>query len=153
MVNADKALRTIGLQTYIRIKYKFVEMYLGYVFTNVEKIYDTIHPELIVTPKHNLASTFFYEPSEKFRLGFESSFIAGQLDENYLKVKNYVLFAAMVQYNAGKITFVLNGENVLDFRQNKSEPLYSGSINNPMFHKLWAPIDGRVINLSVKIKI
>lgn len=59
----------------------------------------------------------------------------------------------VIQYNAGKVTFVLNGENPLDFRQKKYGRIYDGTINNPLFHKLWAPIDGRVINLSIKWKL
>jgi len=153
LANANNALQTKGLQTYARIKYSNIELYLGYVYTDVTKLYDKKHPLLVVTPKHNFSTVIFYELGEKWRLGIESSLIAGQLDQNYNPVKNYFLFAAMVQYNIGKVTFVLNGENLLDFRQNNYGKIYDGSINNPTFHKLWAPIDGRVINLSIKWKL
>lgn len=48
---------------------------------------------------------------------------------------------------------ILNGENLLDYRQSRYEQLYTGSITNPRFKPLWAPIDGRVVNLAVRIKI
>lgn len=151
--NASKAIQTKGLQTYARIKYGDIELYLGYVYTHVVKLYDIKYPLLVVTPKHNISTTFFYEIEEAWRFGIESSLIAGQLDQNYNPVKKYFLFAAMIQYNVKKFTFVLNGENLLDFRQNKYNRIYDGSISNPSFHKLWAPIDGRVINFSVKWKL
>jgi outer membrane receptor for ferrienterochelin and colicins len=150
LVNANKSLQTQGLQTYARIKYSFIELYLGYVYTDVLQLYKNENRELPVTPKHNFSSVLFFEPGDHWRFGIESSLIAGQVDENYIKVKNYLLFAAMIQYNVGSFSFVLNGENLLDFRQNKIEKIYDGDINNPVFHDLWAPIDGRVINLSVK---
>ncbi len=150
LTNATKGLQTKGLQTYVRIDYKTIELYLGYVFTKVTQLYEPQNKELPVTPKHNIAATFFYEPQEQWRFGVESSFIAGQVDENFNPVKNYFLLAAMVQYNVGKISLVLNGENLLDFRQNKYGKIYDGTIENPTFHKLWAPIDGMVINFSVK---
>jgi iron complex outermembrane receptor protein/outer membrane receptor for ferrienterochelin and colicins len=83
-------------------------------------------------------------------VGFESSFISGQVDQNYLPVRKYVLLAAMFQLNVHRFSFVLNAENLLDFRQNTYERIYDGPIDEPVFHSLWAPIDGRVINLSVK---
>lgn len=149
LVNAGKDLQTKGVQTYARIRYEEYELYLGYVFTDIRKLYDQ-NTLLPVTPKHNFAATFFYEPGEKWRFGLESQYVMKQLDENYYPVRNYLLGAAMVQYNMSHLTFVLNCENLLDFRQNRYERIYDGTIDNPRFHKLWAPIDGRVINLSVK---
>lgn len=59
----------------------------------------------------------------------------------------------MIQYNWKKLTFVLNCENLFDFRQNKYGRIYTGTISNPVFNKLWAPIDGRVVNISMKFSI
>lgn len=150
LVNAGKPVQTRGLQTYVRVKYIDAELYLGYVFTDVVQKYATVNKELAVTPKHNLSATMLYEFSEHWKLGMESSLIAGQVDEFYHPVKNYFLIASMLQYNIRKVTIVLNGENLLDFRQYRFGKIYSGTIDNPVYHKLWAPIDGRVINLSMK---
>lgn len=151
--NASKDLQTFGFQTFSRLEYGKFELYLGYVYTNIKKKYDPVHQELQVTPMHNFSTTLFYEASDAWRFGIESSFIANQLDQDYNKVKNYLLAAAMIQYNYKKLTLVLNGENLFDFRQSRYGKIYSGSVNNPVFDKLWAPIDGRVINLSAKYKI
>jgi outer membrane receptor for ferrienterochelin and colicins len=151
--NASDALQTQGLQTYARLRYLHTELYLGYVFTDVTKRYDAAQPTPYVTPKHNFSTTFFYEPSEAWRFGIESSLIAGQLDQNYAPVKDYFLFASMIQYNIGKFSLVLNGENLLDFRQNAFGKIYTGGTSRPVFQKLWSPIDGRVVNLSIKYKL
>jgi iron complex outermembrane receptor protein/outer membrane receptor for ferrienterochelin and colicins len=64
-----------------------------------------------------------------------------------------MFMAAMVERKLGKkISLVLNCENLLDYRQSKHEALYTGTITNPTFKPLWAPIDGRVINCSVRWK-
>ena len=138
------------MQTYIRFRYDETELYLGYVYTDVKQNFNSQHTKPIATPMHNLAATFFYDLTDNLVLGIESSYIANQLDENYNATKNYYLLAAMIRYNIGNLSFVLNGENLLDFRQSKYEKIYDGTINEPVFHKLWAPIDGRVINLSIK---
>ena len=62
--------------------------------------------------------------------------------------------AAMIEHRFGEhFSVVLNGENLLDYRQSKEEALFTGSISDPQFKPLWAPIDGRVINLSVRLKL
>lgn len=151
--NAAKGLITEGFQSYARLDYGHFELYLGYVFTDVRKKYDSQNQHLVVTPKHNFSNNLFYEPNDNWRFGIESSLIAGQLDQNYQPVKNYVLFATMIQYNLKKFTLVLNAENLFNFKQSKYGRIYSGTISNPQFDKLWAPIDGRVVNLSVKYDI
>jgi iron complex outermembrane receptor protein/outer membrane receptor for ferrienterochelin and colicins len=151
--NASKGLITFGFQSYTRLDYKHFELYLGYVYTNVKKEYDVINQNLVVTPKNNISGTLFFEPSENWRFGYESSYIANQLDQNYKSTKNYVLAAAMIQHNWKKFVFVLNCENLFDFRQSKYGKIYSGTIDNPVFDKLWAPIDGRVLNFSMKYSL
>ena len=153
LVNADKALQTRGLQTYARVQYKDIELYLGYVFTDVVQLYERLHQEPPVTPKHNFAATVLYKAGEHWNTGIESSLVGGQRDEHYNPVKNYFTFAFMLQYHAGKISVVLNTENLFDFRQSRYGKIYDGTLDNPAFHALWAPIDGRVINLSVKFAL
>jgi outer membrane receptor for ferrienterochelin and colicins len=59
--------------------------------------------------------------------------------------------AGMVEKKIGKhFSAVLNAENILDYRQSKIETLFTGSTANPSFKPLWAPIEGRVINLSLR---
>lgn len=149
-MNAPKPLRTQGLQTYVRFKYNDLEVYMGYVYTDVRKAYDATHPTPYTVPRHQFSSTYFYDFTENFAFGLETSYFAGQLNEDYNKTKDYLIMAAMFRYTFKSLTFVLNGENLLDFRQNKYEQIYNGPITDPVFRKLWAPIDGRVINLSVK---
>jgi iron complex outermembrane receptor protein/outer membrane receptor for ferrienterochelin and colicins len=61
--------------------------------------------------------------------------------------------AAMAEKKFGpKWSLVLNCENLLDERQSKYESLYTGSIADPTFKTLWAPIDGRVFNLCLRFQ-
>jgi outer membrane receptor for ferrienterochelin and colicins len=152
-VNADKPIQTKGLQTYTRLHYAPMELYLSYVYTDVTKLYDETHPFLTVTPRHNISSTFFYEVGEQWRAGVEASFIAGQLKQDYSPAPNYVLAAAMVQFKTQKFTFVLNAENLFDIRQSRFGRIYSGSIYKPIYQQLYAPIDGRVFNVSVQYRL
>jgi DNA-binding NarL/FixJ family response regulator len=57
--------------------------------------------------------------------------------------------AGMVRYKQGPFTVVLNGENFFDYRQTRKEQVVFAPRSNPGFAQIWAPVEGRVINLSV----
>ena len=46
----------------------------------------------------------------------------------------------------------INFENFGDTRQTKFEPIYTGTITNPTFRDIYAPVDGFVVNGGLKIK-
>jgi outer membrane receptor for ferrienterochelin and colicins len=148
--NANKPIETKGLQTYIRIVYSKFELYLSYVYTHAIKKYDTSTPWFLATPEHNLSGTFTFEPNTKWRLGIENSLIGSQVIENNVHTPVYDFMAAMIERKYKKISIVLNCENIFDFRQKNFVILPT---INPTFKTIWAPIDGRVINLSVNIKL
>jgi outer membrane receptor for ferrienterochelin and colicin len=153
LTNQNKPINTLSVQTYSRVSFENAELYLSYVYTDAVKKYDQEHPLLIITPRHNLASTFVYELSEQWAAGVEATYYSGQLNQDHEYVKNYLFMAAMIRYHIGIITLVLNCENLLDFRQSNYEKLFDGTRTHPKFRTLWSPIDGRVINLSLKFDV
>ena len=63
-----------------------------------------------------------------------------------------MFIAAMIERKFGpKVSLVLNCENLLDERQSRYESLFTGSIKNPDYKPLWAPIDGRAVNMALRI--
>lgn len=150
--NQAKPVITKGSDTYIRTVINNWELYAGYTFTIAERKYLVQNQFVPLTPKHRFAFTIvkdFEKPGIRF--GIEGSYTGHQYRDDYTKTPGYLFIAAMIEKKLGNhFSVVLNGENILDYRQSKTETLYSGTITNPVFKPLWAPIDGRVINLSVK---
>jgi len=52
-----------------------------------------------------------------------------------------------------KYSLFLNFENFTDTRQTRFEPIYTGSLQNPVFRDIYAPLDGFIINGGVKLKL
>ena len=101
-----------------------------------------------------MAFTLVKELGETWRIGVEGSYNGYQYRQDASRTPRYFFMAGLIERKIGKhIGIVLNGENLLDYRQSKNEALFTGSITNPSFVPLWAPIDGRVINLAVRIKL
>jgi outer membrane receptor for ferrienterochelin and colicins len=148
--NASKPIETKGLQSYLRLSYSKIELYISYVYTEAVKKYDPSDPWFLATPKHNLAATLMVYPNKNWQIGLESSFFGPQYIENNETTPIYVFTAGMIKRNFNKLAVVLNCENLLDYRQ---KHYIIPPVTSPSFKTLWAPIDGRVINLSLNFKL
>ncbi len=152
--NAAKPLLSKGFDTYVRLHMDELELYTGFTYTSTLRTYLNSNQFMPYTPKYRAAFTAVKEWDEKFRIGLEGSYNGFQYRENNTKTPDYFFMAAMASVALNKhFLLVLNGENLLDYRQSKVEKLYTGSITHPQFNTLWAPIDGRVINLCLKWKL
>ena len=148
--NQPYTVKSQGTDTYIRLSYEDLELYLGYNHTT-SKYSDAAATFVPFAPRDKFASTLAYEIPEKWRFGIESAWVGNQYLYNNEKAPNYWFWAGMVSRQLGShFTVVLNCENIFDARQGKHAPLYTGSMAAPEFLPLWGPIDGRTINLSLK---
>jgi len=151
--NAPDAIITKGFETYIQVLHDALEIYLGYIYTSAKRLYDKNHPNLDLIAKNKFATIIAYEFSHNFRAGIESAYTGKQYLDNGNQTPGYLFVAAMMRYDYKNLSFVLNCENLLDYRQTKKETIVIPPLTNPTFKQLWAPIDGRVVNFSVRIKL
>lgn len=152
-VNAAKGLQTKGIETYVQVDYGNAEVYLGYTLTDARKQYDALHPYLELSARNKFASVLAYQFYDHLRAGIEAAVTGRQYLDDGTKTPAYLFAAAMARWDIKNVALVLNCENLFDYRQSKHEPLFTGPFSNPVFKQLWAPIDGRVVNLSVRVKL
>lgn len=149
-INMNKPLHTKGFETYIAATHDELELYLGYTYTVAKKGYDAIQPYVSLSARNKFAGIIAYEFSPHFRAGVEASYTGRQYLDDGTKTPGYLFAAAMVRYDIKNLAIVLNCENLFDYRQTRKENIVYGNTSNPSFKQIWAPIDGRVVNLSVK---
>ncbi|MCI1186359.1 TonB-dependent receptor [Hymenobacter sp. DH14] len=147
--NAAAPLSTRGLETYVRLRADETELYLGYVFTDARRQYDAANPHLPLAARHKFAAVGLVEFTEAFSAGLEASYIGQQYLSDGRTAPGYPLFAALLRYHVGRFTFALNGENLADYRQTRREKVVLAPFDSPVFRELWAPVEGRVVNLSL----
>jgi outer membrane receptor for ferrienterochelin and colicins len=150
-INANKPLNTKGFETYIAATHDELEIYFGYTYTVARQLYDATHPNVSLSARNKFATVIAYEFSPHFRAGVEASYTGKQYLDDGSKTPGYLFAAAMVRCDIKKVALVLNCENIFDYRQTRKESIVYGSVSNPSFKQIWAPIDGRVINLSARI--
>ena len=152
--NKSKPLATRGIDTYVQLKLNDIQIYLGYTFTDAQRKYLPTNNVVLLTPKHRLATVISYEIEGKLRAGIEASYSSSQHRvEDYTNTPGYLFVAGMVEKKFGpKWSVVANVENLLNVQQSNYEKIYSGSILNPNYKALWAPIDGRALNISLRFQ-
>jgi outer membrane receptor for ferrienterochelin and colicins len=150
----DEPLRTAGLETYVQLRVDELEAYLGYTYTDAKRNFNPGQPRQPLVARDKFAALISCEFSERFRAGIEASHIGRQYLEDGTRTPGYLIAAAMLRYDWKVFSFVLNCENLFDYRQSRKEALIQpySSLQNPWFRELWAPIDGRVVNLSMRIR-
>lgn len=153
--NADKSVVSKGFDTYINAMVDDWELYAGYTFTIVKRNYLNQNQFMPYAPQNRMAFTVVRDFDKiGFHAGLEGSYTGSQKRLDATNTPGYMFIAAMLSEKIGKhFTIILNCENLLNYTQSKVEPLYTGSIEDPQFVPLWAPIDGRVINVSVKYQL
>ena len=147
--NAAAPLSTRGLETYVRLRADETELYLGYVFTDARRQYDALNQHLPLAARHKFAAVGLVEFTDAFSAGLEASYIGQQYLSDGRTTPGYPLFAVLLRYHAGNFTLALNGENLLDYRQTRREKVVLAPLDNPVFRELWAPVEGRVFNVSL----
>ena len=151
--NANNPVSTKGFETWLQVSFAGLEAYLGYTLTDARKKYDPVHPYLDLSARDKFASVISYEFSKRFRACIEAAYTGKQYLEDGSQTPAFPFIAGMMRYDVGRFSFVLNCENIFDYRQTKKEAIVIPPYLNPTFKQLWAPIDGRVANLSMKIKL
>lgn len=149
--NSNYHIDSYGTDTYIRLTYENIELYLGYNHTESIQQYSTATYNMPFNPKDKFSTTLAYEIENNWRFGIETALTANQYVYNNRKVHDLWFMAAMVERKFNKGCIVLNCENILDVRQSKFEPLVEGNQQYPSFRPVWGPLEGRVLNVSLKL--
>jgi len=151
--NAQGTILSKGLNTNIRLSLDELVLYIDYTYLDAQKTYDN-NNQLELTPQNRLTTTLAYEDEEEgWKAGLEAFYFGNQFLENGDKAPDYWLLGASVQKIFGHFIIALNVENILDVRQTQYENIVNGSINNPTFSELYAPLDGFVGNMVLKFDL
>lgn len=142
-----------GFDTNIRLSMEDLTLYLDLTHLNARKSYDN-NAQLQLTPKNKFTSTLAYEDVEEgWKAGMEAFYIGHQYLQDGSRTPDYWLLGASVQKTISHFTIALNVENILDVRQTRYENIVSGPSNNPQFNELYAPLDGIVGNVVLKLDL
>lgn len=140
-----------GTETNIKMGYEDFNLFLGYTFTDTKIHENGVRKANPLTPKHRINAVLMYEVEEKWKLGLESYYFGKQKLSDGASGKSYVISGFMAERLFERFSIFANFENFLDVRQTRFDTIYTGSITNPVFRDIYAPLDGFVVNGGLKL--
>jgi outer membrane receptor protein involved in Fe transport len=148
--NAPGAVLSRGSETDARFTMDDWSLYMGYTYTDARRMYLPGDPALPLTPRHRFVGTLTYEAEPHWKAGVEGFYTGSQVLDDGGTTRDFWTFDLMAQRTWGHCALMLNLENVLDMRQSRFGPLYTGTIQHPVFGEVYAPIDGRIVSIAFR---
>jgi iron complex outermembrane receptor protein len=146
------SIDTKGIETNVKLTYKSFKLFIGYTFADVKQHYMTT-TEFPLVAKHRLNNVLVYEIEDKLKAGLEAYFYSPQKLNDGATGKAYWLTGFMIEKLWKHFSIFVNFENFIDTRQTRFDTIYTGTIINPVFRDIYAPVDGFVLNGGFKIKL
>ncbi|NCV87199.1 MAG: hypothetical protein EBW14_15315 [Oxalobacteraceae bacterium] len=139
------------METNIRFVIDDFKLFVGYTYTDANTYLNGVKSQLPLTAKHRLNNVLMYEIEDKLKIGVEAYYFGKQWLSDGSEGRSYWITGLMAEKLWEKLSLFINFENISDTRQTKFGPIFTGSISNPLFKEIYAPVDGFVINGGVKI--
>jgi len=152
-VSKSKPIISTGFETNIRLKIDELQLFLGYVFANAQRKFNTAQPFIPLTPKHKINADIIYEKERDFSVGIEGYYISSMFRDQDAKTKTFMTFGLIAQKHFKHFSIITNCENIFDIRQTRFENIIIPPTAMPTFREIYAPLDGRVFNLAIRIEI
>jgi len=152
-VNANGHIDTKGVETNLRFIYHDFKLFIGYTYADVNSHFDNVKSRFPLTAKHRLNNVLIYEREGSLKIGLEAYYFSPQKLNDGAVGRSYWMFGLMGERLWKKFSLFINFENFTDTRQTKFDTIYTGTIDNPVFRDIYAPVDGFVVNGGIKIKL
>lgn len=143
---------TKGVEVNMKWSYRDLKLFVGYTHANVQQHYNGNSTTFPLVAEHRLNNVLMYEKHGNFWIGLEAYYFSPQTLGDGSKGKSYWITGLMTEKRLSKnYSVFLNFENFLDTRQSEFDTIYTGSLSDPEFRDIYAPVDGFVINGGVKL--
>lgn len=150
-VNANGYTDSKGIDLSFRLSLDDIKFYTGYSYTIAQNHFDGKTSFYPLAPKHKLHFDLVYEIEGNVRVALESYYTGKQRLTDGSMGKTYWLMGALIEKSWKHFSVFINGEDLNNVEQTNWEPIYSGSVMNPTFTDIYAPLEGRTINGGIKV--
>jgi outer membrane receptor for ferrienterochelin and colicins len=152
-LNADGHIDTKGMETNLRFLLGDFKLFIGYTYTDANTHYTDEKSWLPLTARHRLNNVLMYEVEDQWKLGLEGYYFSRQLLNDGAYGKPYWITGFMAEKLWEKFSVYVNFENFTDTRQTRFDTIYTGTIDNPTFRDIYAPVEGFVVNGGIKLRL
>ena len=151
--NSTGYLDTKGMETNLRLTYDDFKLFIGYTYTDANTHFTNNKEWLPLTARHRLNNVLMYEIEDKLKLGLEAYYYSKQRLNDGTTGQSYWIAGFMAERLWEKFSLFINFENFTNTRQTRFDSIYTGTIDNPVFKDIYAPVEGFVLNGGVKVRL
>jgi len=152
-INVNGHFDSRGMETNVKLGYGNFKLFIGYTYTNAYLHEGNAKIENYLTPRHRLNNVLLYEVEKKWKLGLEAYYFSKQQLSDGSTGRQYWITGLMGEKLWKNFSLYLNFENFTDTRQTKFDTIYTGTITNPVFRDIYAPLDGFIVNGGIKLRL
>ncbi|MDP2337623.1 MAG: TonB-dependent receptor, partial [Bacteroidota bacterium] len=152
-VNKIKPIISTGFESNIRLFLDEFQVFVGYTFVDARRKYNTTQSFIPLTPQHKINIDIIYEKGDNFSLAFEGYYISSMFRDFDTKTKDYFTIGIVAQKHFKHFSIIANCENLFDVRQTRFENIVIPPTDAPTFRQVYAPLNGRLFNVALRIKI
>jgi len=146
-------LNTKGMETNVKLTYNNFKLYIGYTLADVKEHTGNNNITYPLVSKHRLNNVLVYEIEDKLKIGAEAYYFSSQHLNDGTTGKAYWLAGLSAERIFEHFSLFINFENLTDTRQTRFDTIYTGSLTNPVFRDIYAPLDGFIVNGGIKVKL
>ena len=108
--------------------------------------------------RHSAGVVGMWEKEDVGRVGIEWYYTGTQrLEENPFRTASepYVIVGLLIERQFGPVRFFINGENLTDTRQTRSDPLVrpGRAPDGRWTVDAWGPLEGRNVNGGIRVRL
>lgn len=144
---------TKGIETNVKFTFGNFKLFVGYTLADVHYTHKGNSVSMPLVAKHRFNNVLIYEIEEKLKIGVEAYYYSKQRLSDGTSGKSYWICGFMAERIWERFSVFTNFENIFDTRQTRFGDIYTGSLSNPAFKEIYAPLDGFVVNGGVKIRL
>ncbi|MCP9200826.1 TonB-dependent receptor [Gramella sp. GC03-9] len=143
-----------GIEANMRWSYQDLKLFVGYTLADVNQHLNDETEQYPLVAQHRLNNVLMYEKHDNFWIGLEGYYYSSQELTDGSTGEPYWILGVMTEKRIGeKFSVFLNFENILDTRQSRFDTVFTGTLEDPNFRDIYAPVDGFVINGGFKLNL
>jgi iron complex outermembrane receptor protein len=150
--NAGHPYTTRGFETSIRLREDEWSLFAGYTYVDARTGVAAL-PHIALAPRSKVVFDLANEKEGDYRVALEAFYTGRQYLYDGSKTRDYWVTGLLVEKVIRQVSLVLNFEDLTDTRQTRFGSVVVPPVTNPGFRELYAPLEGFVINLAVKVRV
>jgi outer membrane receptor for ferrienterochelin and colicins len=151
-LNAGQAYTTRGFETSLRLKQDDWSLFAGYTCVDARTGVASL-PHIALAPRSKVVFDLANEKDGDYRVALEAFYTGPQYLYDGSKARDYWVTGLLLEKVIGRVSLVLNFEDLTDTRQTRFRSVVVPPVTDPTFREIYAPLEGFLVNLAVKVRI